>query len=219
MINSPHNPTGSVLSKNDIQQLKDIVKDTQIIIISDEVYEHLIFDELQHESILKYPDLLERSFVCFSFGKVYHCTGWKLGYCIASEYLMNEFRKIHQFNCFTCDTSKQVALASFLKQRDNYLELGNFLQQKRDYFQRLMQQTKLQPLPSHGSYFQVYSYKNLSEKTEKEFAIQLTRQAGVATIPVSAFYQTETNHQVLRFCFAKKESTLEAAVERLSLFK
>lgn len=215
MINSPHNPTGSVLSKEDIEQLRALVKDTRIIIISDEVYEHLIFDGLQHESILKYPDLLERSFVCFSFGKVYHCTGWKLGYCIASDYLMKEFRKIHQFNCFTCDTPKQVGLATFLQQKDKYLQLGNFLQQKRDYLQNLMQQTKLKPLPSHGSYFQIYSYGDVSTETEREFAIRLTKEFGVATIPVSAFYQSEVNHRVLRFCFAKKESTLEAAVERL----
>lgn len=215
IINSPHNPTGAVLSEEDINQLRALVRDTNIIIVSDEVYEHLIFDGLQHQSILRYPDLLERSLVCFSFGKVYHCTGWKLGYCIASAYLMNEFRKIHQFNCFTCDTSKQVALATFLKQREHYLELGAFLQQKRDYFQSLMAQTRLKALPSHGSYFQSYSYAGLSEEPEKEFAVRLTKEHGVATIPVSAFYQNEVNNSVLRFCFAKKESTLEAAVERL----
>lgn len=215
MINSPHNPTGSVLSKKDIEQLRAIVKDTNIIIISDEVYEHLIFDGKQHESILKYPDLLQRSFVCFSFGKVYHCMGWKLGYCISSEYLMKEFRKIHQYNCFSCDTPKQDALATFLKKKENYLELGGFLQKKRDFFQNLMSQTKFTPLPSYGSYFQIYSYQNISDESEKDFAIKLTKENGVATIPVSAFYQNETNHSVLRFCFAKKESTLEAAVEGL----
>ena len=215
MINSPHNPTGSVLSEADLEQLRALTKDSNIIIISDEVYEHLIFDGKQHQSILKHPDLLERSFVCFSFGKVYHCTGWKLGYCIASEYAMKEFRKIHQFNCFTCDTPKQVALAQFLKKRENYLELGGFLQKKRDYFQNLMAQTKLTPLQTFGSYFQVYSYKNVSEKKEKDFAVELTEKHGVATIPVSAFYTSGKNNGVLRFCFAKKESTLEAAVERL----
>lgn len=215
MINSPHNPTGAVLSIDDIEQLRAIVNNTQIIIISDEVYEHLIFDGFEHESILKYPDLLERSFVCFSFGKVYHCTGWKLGYCITSEYLMKEFRKIHQFNAFSCDTPKQVALATFLKKRENYLELGTFLQQKRDYFQNGMKQTKLQALPTHGSYFQIYSYKNLSDESEKDFAVHLTKEYGVATIPVSAFYQQEVNHQTLRFCFSKKEETLDAAIERL----
>lgn len=215
VINSPHNPTGAVLSKQDIAELQAITKDTNILILSDEVYEHLIFDELPHESLLKYPALLERSFVCFSFGKVYHCTGWKMGYCISAPLLMQEFRKVHQFNCFSCDTPKQVALASFLKNKENYLELAAFLQQKRDYFQNLMQQTKLKPLASHGSYFQSYSYADVSNETEKKFAIRLTEQYGVATIPVAAFYRQEVNNQVLRFCFAKKESTLEAAVERL----
>ena len=215
VINSPHNPTGAVLREGDIQELTSIVRDTNIVIISDEVYEHLIFDDLQHQSILRYPELLERSFVCFSFGKVYHCTGWKLGYCIASPQLMAEFRKIHQFNAFTCDTPKQVALATFLQQREMYLELGPFLQQKRDYFQSLMAQTRLKALPSHGSYFQSYSYAGLSDEPEKGFAVRLTKEHGVATIPLSAFYRHEVNNSVLRFCFAKKESTLEAAVERL----
>lgn len=215
MINSPHNPTGSVLTTDDIEQLRAITKDTQIIIISDEVYEHLIYDGKQHESILKYPDLLERSFVSFSFGKVYHCTGWKLGYSISSEALMKEFRKIHQFNAFCCDTPKQIALSTFLKQKENYLELGSFLQKKRDFFQNLMSQTKFEALPSYGSYFQVYSYKNISDETEKDIAIRLTKEKGVTTIPVSAFYADETNNQVLRFCFAKKDTTLEQAAERL----
>lgn len=215
IINSPHNPTGSVLSEEDIAQLRRLVAGTEIIIISDEVYEHLIMDGYQHESILKYPDLLERSFVSFSFGKVYHCTGWKLGYSIAPEGLMKEFRKIHQYNAFCCDTPKQVALASFLKKREHYLELGAFLQKKRDYFQQGMEGTVLQPLPTHGSYFQIYSYKNLSDESEKDFAIYLTKNFGVATIPVSAFYQQETDHRVLRFCFCKREETLDAAIERL----
>lgn len=215
VINSPHNPTGAVLSGQDIAELTAIVKDTQILIISDEVYEHLIFDGLLHESILKYPELLERAFVTFSFGKVYHCTGWKLGYCVAPEYLMKEFRKIHQFNAFTSDTPKQVALASFLANRDAYLELGVFLQQKRDYFQSLMRETKLKALPSHGSYFQSYSYAGISEESEMDFAVRLTKEYGVATIPVSAFYREPVNNSVLRFCFAKKEATLNAAIERL----
>ena len=215
ILNSPHNPTGSVLSAEDIAQLREVVKDTGIIIISDEVYEHLILDGHEHQSILKYPDLMERSFVSFSFGKVYHCTGWKLGYSIASEYLMSEFRKIHQYNAFCSDTPKQVALASFLQKRENYLELGAFLQQKRDYFQAGMEKTRLEPLPTHGSYFQVYSYKNISAQSEKEFAIHLTKEYGVASIPVSAFYQQEVNNQVLRFCFCKKQETLDAAIERL----
>lgn len=215
IVNSPHNPTGAVLSEEDIAQLRTVVQNTNIIIISDEVYEHLIFDGLQHQSILKYPDLLERSFVSFSFGKVYHATGWKLGYSISSPYLMTEFRKIHQFNAFSSDTPKQVALATFLRKREHYRELGFFLQQKRDYFQKLMAATKLKALPSHGSYFQIYSYAGLSDEGEKDYAVRLTKEQGVATIPVSAFYQHGVNNSVLRFCFAKKETTLEAAVERL----
>lgn len=218
IINSPHNPTGAVLRESDMGFLKTLVQDTNIIVISDEVYEHLIFDGLQHQSVLRYPELAARSFACFSFGKVYHCTGWKLGYCIAPAHLMNEFRKIHQYNAFSCDTPKQVALATFLKKPESYLELGSLLQQKRDLFQTLMSATAFKPLPSYGSYFQIYSYAGLSEKSEKEFAIQLTSEAGVAAIPVSAFYKTEVNNQVLRFCFAKKQETLEAAAERLMRF-
>jgi methionine aminotransferase len=215
IINSPHNPTGTVLSESDMGFLKSLVQGTNIFIISDEVYEHLVFDGLQHQSVLRYPELAMRSFACFSFGKVYHCTGWKLGYCIAPPYLMHEFRKIHQYNAFSADTPKQVALAKYLKKKEAYLELGNLLQQKRDLFQNLMQATKFKPLPSYGSYFQVYSYADISDDTEKAFAIQLTKEAGVAAIPVAAFYKTEVNNQVLRFCFAKKRETLEAAAERL----
>jgi methionine transaminase len=215
MLNTPHNPTGSVLNANDIEQLRAVVKNTGIFILSDEVYEHLIFDGLQHQSMLRYPDLYQRSFVCFSFGKVYHCTGWKMGYCVAPPMLMNEFRKIHQFNCFTSNSPVQFALAEFLQQKEKYLQLGSFLQAKRDYFSTLMQQTKFKALPSYGSYFQLYSYDGLSNEGEKEFAIRLTKEYGVATIPTAAFYKNNTDNKVLRFCFVKKESTLEDAVNRL----
>ena len=215
MLNSPHNPTGAVLGEEDIQQLRSIVKGTNIFILSDEVYEHLIFDGLLHHSILRYPDLMERSFVCFSFGKVYHCTGWKLGYCVSSPALMKEFRKVHQFNCFSCHTPSQVALAEFIKNKDSYLSLGTFMQEKRDHFQQLMQQTKFEPLPSHGSYFQCYKYDRISDESDKDLAIRLTKEKAVATIPVSVFYKAGTDNKVLRFCFAKKKETLEAAVERL----
>jgi methionine transaminase len=218
MINSPHNPTGSVLDKNDLEHLSNIVSGTNILIVSDEVYEHIIFDEKQHESILKYPGLFNRSFVCFSFGKVYNCTGWKIGYCIAPEALMSEFRKVHQFNCFCCNSPVQYALAEFLKEKNVYLELGIFLQRKRDYFEKLMRQTKFKALPSHGSYFQLYHYAAISEENENDFAIRLTKEAGVASIPTSAFYKTGKDNKVLRFCFAKKESTLDEAVERLLKF-
>ena len=218
IINSPNNPTGCVLDKNDMQQLSNIVSSTNILIVSDEVYEHIVFDGMQHESILKYPELFSRSFISFSFGKVYNCTGWKIGYCIAPEILMNEFRKVHQFNCFSCNTPVQFALASFLKEKKVYLGLGIFLQNKRDYFRQLMLQTKFKPIPSHGSYFQLYNYSTISEENENDFAIRLTKEAGVATIPVSAFYKNKKDDKVLRFCFAKKESTLTMAVERLLKF-
>jgi methionine aminotransferase len=215
IINSPHNPTGAVLRESDMGFLKSLVQDTNIIIISDEVYEHLMFDGLPHQSVLRYPELAARAFACFSFGKVYHCTGWKLGYAIAAPELMHEFRKIHQYNAFSSDTPKQVALAAFLKNKEAYLQLGAFMQQKRDHFQTLMQGTPFKPLPSYGSYFQVYSYAGFSDETEKDLAIRLTKEAGVTAIPVSAFYKNEVNNQVLRFCFCKKDETLKAAAERL----
>lgn len=215
IINSPHNPTGAVLKEEDIKQLQSIVAGTNIFIISDEVYEHLIFDGIQHQSILRYPDLMERSFVCFSFGKVYNCTGWKLGYCIAAPALMKEFRKVHQFNCFCCHTPSQVALATFLKNKEAYLLLAAAMQQKRDYFVTLMKDTKFELLTSHGSYFIGATYNRISNENDKDFSIRITKQYGVATIPVSAFYKEGTDNKVVRFCFSKKEETLEQAVERL----
>ena len=215
LINTPHNPTGAVLSKQDIIQLEKIVEGKDIFILSDEVYEHLIFDGKQHESMLRYPDLYERSFVCFSFGKVYNCTGWKLGYCVAPPALMKEFRKVHQFNCFSCNSPVQFALTEFVQQKENYLQLGSFLQQKRDYLKNLMQQTKFKALPSYGSYFQLYSYSGITDESEKDFAIRLTKEYGVATIPTSVFYKNGEDNKVLRFCFSKKENTLEEAANRL----
>lgn len=217
LINSPHNPTGSVISEEDILQLKKIVEGTNIFIVSDEVYEHLIFDNIPHQSILRYPDLLQRSFVCFSFGKVYNCTGWKLGYCIAPAGLTKEFRKIHQFNAFACFTPTQVALAQFLKNKDAYLSLSSFMQEKKDYFKELMKQTRFSMQESYGSYFICGTYERISEEGDKDFAIRLTKEFGIATIPVSAFYQTGKDDKVLRFCFSKKKETLDAAVEKLSL--
>lgn len=215
IINTPHNPSGAVLDENDISALREVVKDTGIFIISDEVYEHLIFDGKQHLSMLRYPDLLERSFVCFSFGKVYHCTGWKLGYCISSPANMMEFRKVHQFNSFTCNSPMQYALADFLSKANEYLQLGGFVQSKRDYFQQQMESTKFRRLPSSGSYFQLYDYSLISDATEKDFAVMLTEKYGVATIPASAFYHKPVDNHVLRFCFVKKEETLDLAVKRL----
>lgn len=215
IINSPHNPTGSVIGKRDIEELRKTVEGTNIFIISDEVYEHLIFDGIAHQSILRYPDLLQRSFVCFSFGKVYNCTGWKLGYCIAPPELTKEFRKVHQFNCFSCHTPTQVALSHFLKDKEAYQSLSGYMQGKRDYFTKLMQPTKFDMLESHGSYFICAKYNRISDENDKDFAIRLTKEAGVATIPVSAFYHNGKDDKVLRFCFSKKEETLEQAVEKL----
>lgn len=215
VINSPHNPTGAILSASDMEKLTEIVQDTNILIISDEVYEHLIFDGKEHQSILRYSELRTRSFVCFSVGKTYHCTGWKLGYCIAPENLMKEFRKVHQYNAFSCDTPKQVALAHYLQNEEAYTTLGSFIQQKRDYFRALMKQTPFECIPSSGSYFECYSYAHLSQEPDSQFAKRLTIERGVATIPVSAFYKDGNDNKVIRFCFAKDEATLALAVDRL----
>lgn len=219
MLNSPHNPTGAVLGEEDIRQLRSIVKDSNILILSDEVYEHLIFDGLPHQSMLRYPDLLERSFVCFSFGKTYHCTGWKLGYCITSPELMKEFRKVHQFNCFSCHSPSQVALAAFLKNKDAYLSLGPAMQEKRDHFIHLMKATRFSLLDSKGSYFICAKYDRISDEKDSDFAIRITREYGVAVIPVSVFYRDFTDNRVIRFCFCKKKETLEQAVERLATIR
>lgn len=216
IINSPHNPTGSLLAEDDMLQLEKLVAGTNIFIISDEVYEHLVFDDKKHISVLAFPELYKRSFVCFSFGKTYHCTGWKLGYCIAPPSLMQEFRKVHQFNCFTCNSPMQFALAAYLQNENAYVELGGFIATKRDYFLKAMQATRFKPLPSYGSYFQLYSYDGISDEPEKEFAIRLIKEYGVATIPVSSFYQSNQENKVLRFCFAKKEETLAEAAKRLT---
>ena len=215
MINSPHNPTGMVIDEEDIKQLKEIVAQHDIFILSDEVYEHLIFDEKPHLSMLQYPELFERSFVCFSVGKTYHCTGWKLGYCIAPKQLAGEFRIVHQFNSFSCNSPAQVALATYLQNENAYLNLGKEIQLKRDYFRQLMHATPFKLIPSYGSYFECYSYDHISNESDFDLAVRLTKDYGIATIPVSSFYNNKTDNKVLRFCFAKKEETLEKAVERL----
>ena len=204
-----------MLGEQDMLELRALVAGTDMFIVSDEVYEHLIFDGIPHQSILRYPDLLERSFVCFSFGKVYNCTGWKQGYCVAPAHLMKEFRKVHQFNAFSCFTPTQVALAEFLRNRNAFLHLSAQLQAKRDHFISLMANTRFTLQSSFGSYFICGTYEKISDEPDKEFAIRLTKEFGVATIPVSAFYQDGKDDKVLRFCFSKKEETLEKAVERL----
>lgn len=219
MLNTPHNPTGSVLTDDDIQQLHQVTAGTNIMILSDEVYEHLIYNSIAHQSMLRYPELFKRSFVCFSFGKTYSCTGWKVGYCVAPASLTNEYRKLHQFNAFSTNTPVQYAFAKHLQNHEEYLQLGNFIQQKRDFFQQLMQATPFKPLPSHGSYFQCYSYEGLTNLPDQQLAIKLVKEFGVGCIPVSVFYKNATDNHVLRFCFAKKEATLEEAVSRLQRFK
>ena len=211
LVNTPHNPTGTVMTAEDMIVLQEIIISNNLYLISDEVYEHLIYDQLKHKTVLKYPELYKRSFVIYSFGKTYHCTGWKLGYCVAPENLSKEFRKVHQFNVFSCDTPKQIGIASYMRNKDAYLTLGNFYQAKRDYLRTLLKDTPLQPIPSSGSYFESYSYASLSNESDQVFAQKLVSEYGVATIPMSAFYHDGTDHKVIRLCFAKENKTLEAA--------
>jgi methionine aminotransferase len=215
ILNSPHNPTGRILNEADIQELIAIVKNQDILILSDEVYEHIIFDGQQHLSIARYPELVQRSFIVSSFGKLCHATGWKLGYCLAPAYLMNEFRKIHQFMVFAVNTPIQYALASFLKDEHNYLGLSAYFQQKRDYFREAMAQTRFKLLDCQGTYFQSVKYDAIANEKDAVFAQQLTTEFGVAAIPNSAFYSKAVDHKILRFCFAKKQETIDKAVEKL----
>ncbi len=215
VLNSPQNPTGAILSKADINELTAIVKNQDILILSDEVYEHLVYDGQVHHSMARYPELRERSFITVSFGKLFHTTGWKLGYCLAPANLMQEFRKIHQFLVFSVNTPMQAAIAEYLKVENIYLGLATFFQEKRDHFRAGLQQTRFKLLPCQGSYFQCVSYQGLTEERDSDLAIRLTKEYGVASIPVSAFYSKGTDHHILRFCFAKKEETLDNAIERL----
>ena len=216
IINTPHNPTGSIMTKEDMQQLEKITKNTDIVIISDEVYEHIIFDNQQHQSVSRFPKLAERSFIVSSFGKTFHTTGWKMGYCVAPKNLMAEFRKVHQFLVFCVNSPIQYALAEYLKDKNNYTELNKFYQDKRDYFVKLIKNSKFEFTPSAGTYFQLLSYKKLSKEKDTDYAIRLTKEFGVASVPVSVFYHEPTDNNVLRFCFAKKEETLEKAAEILN---
>lgn len=215
IINSPHNPTGAVISANDLRQLADLVRDTDILILSDEVYEHIIFDEESHQSILLHQELMERSMVVYSFGKVFHATGWKVGYCIAPDWLTIEIRKVHQFLTFSVNTPTQFALAQYLNDHNNYAELAEFYQKKRDLFLDLMKGSRFVPLKSSGTYFQLFSYKDISDQPDIEMAEQLTTQSGVASIPISVFYSNGRDDHILRFCFAKSDDTLKSAAEIL----
>lgn len=216
IINSPHNPTGYVWSQDDFSQLKDLVANTSIILISDEVYEHITFDGRSHHSIIQYPELYERAFVIFSFGKVFHTTGWKMGYCVAPPALSAEFRKIHQFICFTTNTPMQLALAKFLSNENEYLSISSLFEGKRNYF---LDHIKALPFTlyekAQGTYFQTLGYEQISSLPDTEFARWLTKEIGVACIPVSAFYKSGIDDKLVRFCFAKKDDTLQMALERL----
>lgn len=216
IINTPHNPTGTVMSESDMKQLEALTKGTDIIILSDEVYEHIIFDSQQHQSVARFPGLVERSIIVSSFGKTFHATGWKMGYCVAPENLMKEFRKVHQYIVFCCNTPIQYALAEYLKNKEKYLTLGNYYQEKRDYFAKLIAPSRFDFELSKGTYFQLLRYKNISEEKDTDFAIRLTKENKIASIPVSVFYHEGTDEHVLRFCFAKKDHTLEQAAEILN---
>jgi len=214
-LNSPHNPTATILSAADMQQLASIVDGTGLTIMSDEVYEHIIFDGARHESMARYDALRARSFIVGSFGKTYHVTGWKLGYVVAPAALTSEFRKVHQFVTFSSMTPTQHAIADFLAARRGYPELSAFYQRKRDLFLELIAGSRWKPLPSRGTYFQLLDYSAITDEKDMDFALRLTREHGVASIPTSAFLYRQPPPLALRFCFAKKDDTLRAAAERL----
>jgi methionine aminotransferase len=215
MLNSPHNPAGSVITPADIKALQALVNDTGIYVVSDEVYEHIIFDGVAHESLARYDDLAARSFIVGSFGKTFHTTGWKVGYAVAPAELTTEFRKVHQFVTFSTNTPTQYAIADFLADKSRLAALGPFYQRKRDLFLDLMKGSRFVPLACRGSYFQLMDYSEITEEPDAEFAIRLTKERGVASIPTSPFLYRQAAPLVLRFCFAKKDETLERAAERL----
>ncbi|MFL2546543.1 MAG: pyridoxal phosphate-dependent aminotransferase [Candidatus Rariloculaceae bacterium] len=217
IVNSPHNPSGGLLTQSDLQRLAEIVRRYDLYILSDEVYEHIVFDGEQHASVLANDELAPRSFAVFSFGKTYHATGWKVGYCVAPAPLSQEFRRVHQFNTFTTATPLQHALADYLRDcPQHYLGLPAFYQEKRDRFLELFKDSALKFRPSRGTYFQLADYSAVSDLSDAEFAHQLTKEQGVAVIPISAFYEEPPDARYIRFCFAKEMRTLEEAAERLS---
>jgi len=216
ILNTPHNPTGTVWDEQDIQQLREVIADRNIHLLSDEVYEHISFDNRQHLSLLRYPDLATKTFVISSFGKTYHATGWRVGYCIAPRPLMDEFLRIHQFINFSTNTPMQYAIADFLRDcPQHHYELGDFYQQKRDLFYALMAPSKFSLVPSGGTYFQLADYSAISAEPDTEFAARLTREYKVAAIPISVFYEDAPDQLVVRFCFAKHNDTLQEAAKKL----
>jgi methionine aminotransferase len=216
LINTPNNPTASVFSGEDMRMLEGMLRGTGIVVISDEVYEHLVFDGHQHQSVTRYPGLAERSFAISSFGKTYHVTGWKMGYVLAPKELMAEFRKVHQYNVFVTNGPLQYALAEFMENPEAYLSLAAFYQKKRDFFLQGVRGSRFKPLPSRGTFFQNLAYDAISDEKDTDLAIRLTKEKGIASIPVSVFYRKPPPHRVLRFCFAKSEETLARGAEILS---
>jgi methionine aminotransferase len=215
ILNSPHNPTGAVFTALDIAELKNILRDTDVLILSDEVYEHIIFDGFRHESVCRHPELYKRSFVVSSFGKTHHTTGWKIGYCLAPAPLSKEFQRVHQFLTFASNTPIQYAYAEFMNNKQVYLSLPAFYEQKRNKFLSLIQDSRFKTLPCRGTYFQMLDYSAISDESDVEFSKRMIIEHGVASIPPSVFYHRQVDHKVLRFCFAKKDETLEKAAERL----
>ena len=216
MINTPHNPAGTILRDADMKRVVEMLRGTDIILLSDEVYEHLVFDGEAHASAIRYPELQERAFVVFSFGKVFHATGWKMGYALAPQALMTEFRKVHQFNVFSVNTPIQHALAEYLQEPAHYEQVPQLYQAKRDRFLRGLERTKFKPLACEGSYFQVADYSAISDLPDVEFAKWYARERGVVGIPLSPFYKDPPKDQrLIRFCFAKQDATLDAAIEKL----
>ncbi len=216
IINTPHNPSGRTFSSSDMERLQALLKGTDILVLSDEVYEHIVFDGNSHESASKYEDLSNRSLVCSSFGKTFHVTGWKMGYCAAPKELMKEFQKIHEFNVFCANHPLQKALAEYLKSEETYMGLGPFFEEKRDLFLSGLKNSRFKFVPSQGTYFQLLDYSDITDEADIDFARRLTIDHGVASIPISVFNKDRQDHQQLRFCFAKKEETLKAATEILA---
>ena len=217
MINSPHNPTGAMLSTDDLDQLAALIRNRNILVLSDEVYEHIYFDGLKHHSVLAHPELRERSFVVSSFGKTYHITGWKIGYCVAPPALSAEFRKVHQYLTFCTFQPAQWAIADYLESNpEHYHQLPAFYQEKRDYFDAILAKTRFQALPVQGAYFMLADYSQISELDDLSFCQALAKEHGVAAIPMSAFYESPPNQRLIRFCFAKQQSTLDQAAARLA---
>lgn len=216
IINSPHNPTGRLLTPSDLQRLAAITRDTDILILSDEVYQHLIYDDQIHESVLRHDELYRRSIVTMSFGKTFHATGWRIGYAIAPTALTRELRKVHQFNTFSINTPLQYALADYLDDSKNYLGLATFFQAKRDLFKRAIAHSRFELLPCDGTYFMLASYQDISDMGDQQFARWMTRQKGVATIPISSFYTDDTDEHIIRFCFAKTDELLLQAAELIT---